>query len=661
MAKTDEFFDLFDYSKDSEDNNSMFDSDELMSLFSEISRQEQDIQKAVKKEKVTAVVHIDEEKRKKSLDWYEKVLDDIDAQKEVIEKKFVPKSISDFSREIYSDAQLIEIEKGIKHGLNVDIYSDVKYSGRQMREIRYGLERGLDVSHYVNVLFRERQMKEIRIGLQDGLDVTSYARLLYSATDMREKRRAIYMNEVYPNISEKSYDYDDPETGIHIYVKKGLREAGIVLNKSLPKDFTRDSLFKLMKSYDILYGFDASSIPDNLSNLPLRVKIPIMFAQKPVEGKDGYFDFKFNCSDNVKPTINSDGSVNYFTPKDYKAIKRGDVVAVLVRATKGANGIDVMGNVIEGNIGQNPEPLKSDDLMLSRDKNMYLAKKDGYISIRDNQVYIFACLEFSKDVGYMDGKITYDGTIRINGNILGNADIVATGDIIISGYVGTARLTAGRDIVIGGGLNGDDEGSIVAKGNITAAFFENAFVEAQGDIDVGYVLNSDVKCKGKLTTKGKKSMICGGKVNAIEGISTSVIGSKQGVETYVSVGKEGNDDIEEYNGYLNEKRIIEDDLYKIREAMDSLIQKVGPLQARQNAVYIKLQQGLDVKKGIKEKIEDNIKDLEYRRKMSREVKISIGTCIYENTRVCVNGNKLRMNKDNKSCVISSEGRKVIIE
>ena len=531
-----------------------------------------------------------------------------------------------------------------------------------MREIRYGLERGLDVSHYINVLFRERQMKEIRIGLQDGLDVTSYARLLYSATDMKEKRKALYMQEKYEKISEMSYDYDDLETGIHIYVEKGLREAGIVLSKNLPSDYTKDDLYKLMRNYDITYGFNGDSLPNNLANLPLQVKIPVMFAKKPVEGINGYYEYCFDCSDNIKPTINSDGTVNYFAPKDYKAIKRGDTVAVLIEATRGEKGIDVMGNAIEGNIGINPEPIESDDLIMSRDRKKYLAKKDGYLSMRNNHVYILACLEFSKDVGYTDGKITYDGSIKINGNILGNAEIVATGDIVVTGFVETANLTAGRDVVIGGGLNGDDQGRIIAKGNVTAAFFENAYIEAEGDVEVGYILNSNVRCKGKLSTRGKKSMICGGSVSAQEGIRTNVVGSKQGVDTFIAVGNEDNsDEIEEYNQYLSEKRLIMDDIVKLREAMDALIQKVGPLNARQNPVYIKLQQAIDVKKSLKEKVEANIKELEYRRKKNSEVTIEIGNIIYENTRISVKGNKLRITKDNRKCVISAVGRKVVIE
>ena len=209
----------------------MFDADSLLSLLDEVTSQENNLKKAVEGNKSKATEKIAQGTVKKDSDgkWMNKVLSDLSTKEDAKEDKQVVFDINDYPREIYSEAQLSEIRKGIANRVDIRIYSDVKYTGRQMREIRYGLERNLDVSHYANVLFRERQMRQIRLGLQQGLDVSSYARLLFSATDMREKRRALFAKEKLNDIENLSYDYDDRATGIHIYVEPGLMEAGIVI------------------------------------------------------------------------------------------------------------------------------------------------------------------------------------------------------------------------------------------------------------------------------------------------------------------------------------------------------------------------------------------------------------------------------------------------
>ncbi len=159
----------------------MFNTDSLLDLLDEVSSQEDDLKKAVNSKTNSFVVKKAEEKTEKTAEkkekeeeeWLSSLLDDLDKVQAEEKKKAELFDINNYPREIYSDAQLSEIKKGIDHNVDIRIYADVKYSGRQMREIRYGLERNLDVTHYANVLFRERQMQQIRLGLQQGLDVSS--------------------------------------------------------------------------------------------------------------------------------------------------------------------------------------------------------------------------------------------------------------------------------------------------------------------------------------------------------------------------------------------------------------------------------------------------------------------------------------------------------
>ena len=55
-----------------------------------------------------------------------------------------------------------QIRIGLKHNLDISLYSNKKFNEDQMKEIRLGLELNLDVSSYANPIFSEGRMKQIR-------------------------------------------------------------------------------------------------------------------------------------------------------------------------------------------------------------------------------------------------------------------------------------------------------------------------------------------------------------------------------------------------------------------------------------------------------------------------------------------------------------------
>ena len=592
--------------------------------------------------------------------WVDDLLADLENRPDKEEKEYIPRSISEFSSEIFSDAQLSEIQKGIDSKVNIDYYAKDFYSGRQMREIRFGLERGLDVTFYANKYYRAGQMKEIRRGLQDGLDVTGYARIMYSATDMKERRMYLYSQTVLPKIDELSYDYDEKRLGLHIYVEQGLMEAGIVLKKPLPRNFSKSDLKKLLKEYDIPFGFVEDELPSNLANLPLSVKIPVMLGKKAAKGRDGYYKLYLDIEKKSSPTIREDGSVEYTADHNYKMVKRGEVVAEYYSAEKGEDGCTVTGVTVAGIMGAEPVPIESEDLLLSRDKHHYLAKKDGFLCMENGKVTIRNELTYDEDISYLDGRISYDGDIRVKGSVINDANITATGDIIIDGLVGTAKIVAGKNVVIRGGVNGDNAVSVIAGGNITAGFFENAYVKAGGNVETNYALNSTVECEGMFQTKGAKSLVCGGSISAEGGMSVGIIGSRNKTQTLVCVGKEDNI-VEQYMNLLRKKQSVQAESEKVDKVMQMMIAKLGALKARQNDSFSKLQVSINGYKDEIEKIEFQMKELDEERERRNKLFISVAKNVYEGTTVSINGNRLTLAQDSKGTTIMLDGGNVVLK
>lgn len=655
--------------------DNMFDSDALLSLldeFSEEAEKEEEKRKLAdelakaSREQHQITADIIKEKVGSDLDSNEvtslinDIMEDLKDTPDAAKKLFVPKSIDDYSKEEYSDPQLKEISKGIEHHVDVDLYDSVELSARQMREIRYGLERGLDVSYYTNKYFRESQMREIRLGLQDKLDVEKYARIIYSPTDMREKRIKLFNDKYMNNLEDISYDYDDEETGIHIYVKPGLMEAGIVLKKQLPEKFTQRDLLRLMNTYDITEGFIGRMLPANLANLPLNTKITVMNGISPSDGVDGYYEYKFPREKNEKPKILEDGSVDYIAPKQYMAVNRGDVVAIYHQASLGSEGLTVTGTRVPAKVGKELPKLECNDIILSRDQVTYLSKKNGFVSYQGDDIKIMDYLTFDKDITLYDGRINYTGTVKINGSVQENAEITATGDIFVNGFVGPAKLKAGGSIIVKGGLNGDDRGSYVAKENVIAGFIENASIEAGGNIETGYILNSSVACEGTLVTTGRKSLICGGIIEAKKGITTGTVGSKAGTRTELICG----DEYDDWNERSNIDELMkqnEEESIKIRQVLDMLLQKMGSTVARTDEKFLKLQSTLNSKKDEREALQKELDILMQKRKEMEAINIMITKDVYNNTFININGNKLKVSEARRSTTFVCEGRSIVVK
>ncbi len=113
----------------------------------------------------------------------------------LVEKSMTQEELSDIAIQInyayipkmlYTPEQWKEIENGMKHKLDVSVYTNPEYTAGQMKEIRIGMDKGIDVTAFASPEFSDRQMREIRRGIEAGVDVSAYARQDMSAGDMRK-------------------------------------------------------------------------------------------------------------------------------------------------------------------------------------------------------------------------------------------------------------------------------------------------------------------------------------------------------------------------------------------------------------------------------------------------------------------------------------------
>lgn len=255
----------------------------------------------------------------------------------------------------------------------------------------------------------------------------------------------------------------------------------------------------------------------------------------PVQGKNAYIEYKFNTDKKAKPTLNNDGSVDFFHLNILNHCDKGEVLAVLHPEEPGTPGMNLLGEVIQPAEVKKATLKYGRNIDLSEDKMTLTARVSGHVELVDGAVFVSDELTV-ENVDTSTGNIDYEGNVQINGNVATNFKVKAKGDIVVKGVVEGAVLEAGGNIVIARGMNGMGRGILKAGGNIISKFLENVTAQAKGYVASESILHSRVTAGGEVNVDGRRGFITGGKVCATGNVNVKTLGSNMGADTVVEVG-----------------------------------------------------------------------------------------------------------------------------
>ena len=188
------------------------------------------------------------------------------------------------------------------------------------------------------------------------------------------------------------------------------------------------------------------------------------------------------------------------------SVQKGIELLRRIAPTDGRNGYTVTGNVINSESGEWIKfRLGSGTVISDSDKNLVLSDISGMPKFKDKKMWvdsIYSC----KGVNVGSGNINYDGSVLVNGDVTEKMEIYATGDITINGFVESATIHAGGDIIITEGAMGkvNDSGteyssSLTSKGNIHIQHGQGLDIYCPGNVTVGRQLAySRINCGGKV-------------------------------------------------------------------------------------------------------------------------------------------------------------------
>ncbi len=373
------------------------------------------------------------------------------------------------------------------------------------------------------------------------------------------------------------------------------------------KVLTIGAVIQELKNSGIRFGIENEAIKkavDESETLKKRLdNVCVATGNAPLPGDEGKVQYEFKTEQQEYDfRILSDGRIDYHNLKNILMAEKGQLLARIVEPKQGKPGIDVYGEGIPAPNGNPAFLIPGTGVKKSENGKEFFADSNGSIIMNGSVIEVVNTFVIDGDVDYSTGNIQFNGNVLINGTVPDGFEVKADGDIIVAKIVESARLEAGRDVVVRGGVQGKGKGLISAGRDIRVGYAQNARLEAQGNIYIeNSAINSYIFTSKCLVMQDKKGSVIGGDIFAQLGIDVRILGSESGVKTFVEAG----------TNFLVMRKIAELDA-----AIEFCSKSVNKIEESLKALYDRVKAGRTLERGMKNvvaKALEKKKDLEQHR------------------------------------------------
>lgn len=262
--------------------------------------------------------------------------------------------------------------------------------------------------------------------------------------------------------------------------------------------------------------------------------------------------------------LNEDsGRLDYWERAEQRAVTENQDIAHLLLPIEGTPGLDLQGNEIAVPKPHNTRLRAGKGVRTEEREDMviYFADVAGRISSKDGTVGVDNVYQIKGDVSLETGNIHHTGTVVISGDVREGATIEVDGDILIKGMVEPSTIVCGGNLVIGGGVLGDENSSLTVEGTVQARYLNDVTLRCKGDVSIVSQIDHShvVTCGSVLVPRGR---IAGGLVQAYKGLKVGQVGAAGATGTEIVIGT--NWRFEEQREQRHAR------LVKLRETRDTL-------------------------------------------------------------------------------------------
>ena len=590
----------------------------------------------------------------------------------------------------YNADQIEEIGLCLQQNINIKPFLTIRVNWKQIREIRLGFESGVDAASYADRKFSAAQMEQIRLGMEQGLEVSVYKDSSISADVMKDTREkllfakdsshlvndmlALSENEIMASIeaeleaSQKLSRKTEDTTTSKVPTSTNTKEtsfsisqdgmsASLCLAPPKAKPYTVEYLVTLLGEHNIKQGVNLASLQRIVRKELYNESIVVARGKDAVNGENGFYTFHFNTEkSDHKPTILPDGSVDYFNNASYEFVKEDQLLAEYTPATPGEYGYTVSGKLIIPKRGKDLPVLRGKGVRITEDKTQYFATCSGQIEYQNNKINIINCLSINSDLDISVGNINFDGNVEIMGNIIPNMVVRATGYVKVNGYVESASIYAGDDVVLAKGIQGGGISYIEAGGDVLAPFFESTTIKCNGSLRSNHILNCDVTANDSVLLSGKRGLILGGTTRALRYIDATTVGNKAELPTKLILGVD-SEIIKEYGETIQS-------ISKVKLEISALKKNLVIFEEQhqtEHYTYKTLKKAIQIKEDDLQALNNALNECNRIIEIASSASASIRGTIHPGTSISINAEKHQVNDEQAQVTYRLRDRKIIME
>lgn len=293
---------------------------------------------------------------------------------------------------------------------------------------------------------------------------------------------------------------------------------------------TMDLVKKFLEQHHVTYGILLENIQNAVEKKVLGSKIVVAKGLSPSPGKDAVLEEKVA----VQRFLNMNNPQLDYTQITY--VEKNTLLVLKIPTATGVSGKTVTGEDIPVSAGK--------DVSLPQGEGTYVkdglelrAKISGSVFESGGKVCVEPVLLIEGDVSVARGNINFPGKVIIKGSVKGNLRVEAEKDVVIKGNIegGTIASSQGN-IRVQGGVKGAKKSLLQAAGSIITRFAEYAKMIAGQDVIVeDSLFHTEVDAGTKVSVRGGKGVILGGKTKAGWNVEANVLGSRAYVFTEIQV------------------------------------------------------------------------------------------------------------------------------
>ncbi len=379
----------------------------------------------------------------------------------------------------------------------------------------------------------------------------------------------------------------------------------------------------------------------------------------PVDGQNGYIIYHFDRKETPEMKTDEFGNVDYRDLGTIQNISEGTVIGDIFPETPGTPGMDIRGVELKQYAGKPAKVVTGNGIALTDDEQHLVAAISGNLRWNKSYFVVDKDVTISGDVDVSVGNIDFIGDVIIKGNINESFSVKAEGNISVFGNVTGAQVFAKGNLSVRLGIVSS---TVDVEGNITANFCENSTITSKGEISVQSFVGCTVFCSGKLTAKGGKAAIVGGKYTCLSDIEANYIGSDAYIRTLITLGNVAVL-AEERIDIIKRLKELEGQLTQLELICNSLVQqkKAGGLtREREEMLSTSVKAKYTHMRTIKE-LHTRIEEIEKEIDNTNDLRVIVRRCVYPGVTVRINSSQLILSQQYSMCTIRmNEEREIVI-